>query len=135
MAVQCDLARLVERPALLDDPLLARVTGPALRAAYRGAATASSTRPATGCDWQREGCVPQRLSVACDACTRAGVPVLAGSDTGNLGTFQGFSLHRELELLAEAGLPPWEALRAGTTEAAALPAACPGASGRARPPT
>ena len=35
MAVQCDLARLVERPALLDDPLLQRVTGPSLRQAYR----------------------------------------------------------------------------------------------------
>ena len=46
------------------------------------------------------------------------MPILAGSDTGNLGTFQGFSLHRELELLAEAGLPAWDTLRAATTLAA-----------------
>jgi imidazolonepropionase-like amidohydrolase len=48
----------------------------------------------------------------------AGVSILAGSDTGNLGTFQGYSVHREIELMVEAGIPPWEALRAATTEAA-----------------
>lgn len=46
----------------------------------------------------------------------AGVPMLAGSDTGlgNAYTFAGFSLHDELALLVEAGLPPLEALRAAT---------------------
>jgi imidazolonepropionase-like amidohydrolase len=50
---------------------------------------------------------------------RAGVPVLAGSDAPNPGTAQGLSLHRELQLLVEAGLTPAEALAAAT----ALPAA------------
>ena len=46
---------------------------------------------------------------------RAGVPILAGTDAPNPGTAHGVSLHRELELLAAAGLSPLEALRAATS--------------------
>ncbi|HEX6053866.1 MAG TPA: amidohydrolase family protein [Gemmatimonadaceae bacterium] len=45
----------------------------------------------------------------------AGVPILAGSDAPNPGTTHGASIHRELELLVEAGLTPVEALRAATS--------------------
>lgn len=45
----------------------------------------------------------------------AGVPVLAGSDTPNPGTIHGASLHREMELLAQAGLTPEQALAAATS--------------------
>jgi imidazolonepropionase-like amidohydrolase len=45
---------------------------------------------------------------------QAGVPILAGTDVGNPFVVPGWSLHRELELLVEAGLSPLEALRAAT---------------------
>jgi len=45
---------------------------------------------------------------------RAGVPILAGSDTPNVRCIPGFSLHDELTLLVEAGLKPIEALQAAT---------------------
>ena len=44
----------------------------------------------------------------------AGVPILVGTDVGNPFVVPGSSVHRELELLVEAGLSPIEALRAGT---------------------
>ncbi len=44
---------------------------------------------------------------------RAGVPVLAGSDAGNPVTFHGISLIRELELLAQAGMPLTDVLEVG----------------------
>lgn len=43
-----------------------------------------------------------------------GVPILAGSDAQNPGTAYGAALHRELELLVEAGLTPLQALSAAT---------------------
>jgi len=45
---------------------------------------------------------------------RAGVAILAGSDTFNPYVYPGFSLHEELSLLVEAGLPPMAALQAAT---------------------
>jgi imidazolonepropionase-like amidohydrolase len=45
----------------------------------------------------------------------AGVPILAGTDAGNPGTSHGAALHRELELLVNAGMTPIQALIAGTS--------------------
>ena len=45
----------------------------------------------------------------------AGVPVLAGTDAPNPGTAHGVSIHRELELLHDAGLGNAEALAAATS--------------------
>jgi Amidohydrolase family len=53
-------------------------------------------------------------------CHRAGVRIIAGTDGPGIGTLApGFGLHRELELLVTAGLPPLDALRAATLHAAA----------------
>jgi imidazolonepropionase-like amidohydrolase len=49
---------------------------------------------------------------------RAGVPVIAGSDAGNPVTFHGISLIRELELLAQAGMPLTDVLKSATSRAA-----------------
>ncbi len=50
---------------------------------------------------------------------QAGVPIMAGTDANDTMIVPGFSLHRELRLLAEAGLAPMEILRAATTVPAA----------------
>ena len=49
---------------------------------------------------------------------KAGVPILAGSDGGNPATFHGIALIRELELLAQAGMPLTDVLKAATSRAA-----------------
>ena len=46
----------------------------------------------------------------------AGVPILTGTDTGVEGSLPSH-IHRDLELLVEAGLSPYEALEAGTKNA------------------
>jgi imidazolonepropionase-like amidohydrolase len=48
----------------------------------------------------------------------AGVPLLAGTDLGNPFVYAGSSLHDELGLLAQAGLTPFEALKAATVNPA-----------------
>jgi imidazolonepropionase-like amidohydrolase len=45
---------------------------------------------------------------------KAGVPIVAGSDTGLVG----FGLHREIELYAQAGMTPLEAIQSATIVAA-----------------
>lgn len=45
---------------------------------------------------------------------RAGVGILAGTDSAVPYAFPGFSLHDELQLMVEAGLTPMEALQAAT---------------------
>jgi len=50
---------------------------------------------------------------------RAGVPILAGTDTAaGVRVYPGFSLHDELELLVRAGLTPMQALQSATRNAA-----------------
>ena len=44
----------------------------------------------------------------------SGITIAAGTDAGNIGTLHGPALHREFELMAEAGLTPQEILTAAT---------------------
>lgn len=45
---------------------------------------------------------------------KSGITIAAGTDAGNIGTLHGPALHREFELMAEAGLSPQEILAAAT---------------------
>lgn len=49
---------------------------------------------------------------------RAGVPLVTGTDSGNLLLIHGPAIHRELQLWVQAGIPADAALRAATSEAA-----------------
>lgn len=50
----------------------------------------------------------------------AGIPVVAGTDSGVIGVVSGLSSPMEIALLVEAGLPPMEALKSATVRAAAM---------------
>ncbi|MDX2020075.1 MAG: amidohydrolase family protein [Deltaproteobacteria bacterium] len=119
MAVQCDMAMLAQpaapEAAWLRDPLLARVAGKRVLAQYTKP-EAWSARTRRTIEWQSAGCKANDFA-SIKKLVKAGVPIVAGSDTGNLGTFQGYSLHREMHLLVQAGLSVWQALAAGTTSA------------------
>jgi imidazolonepropionase-like amidohydrolase len=66
---------------------------------------------------QRRELFPRLLRLVGDL-RRAGVRIMAGTDTGTTYLFPGFSLHDELALLVKAGLTPMEALQAATVEPA-----------------
>lgn len=76
--------------------------------------------------------IPERVYTAAEEAIRqlkaAGVPILAGTDAPNPGTAHGASIHREMELLVQAGLTPLEALTAAT----AMPARIFGLTDRGR---
>jgi imidazolonepropionase-like amidohydrolase len=58
--------------------------------------------------------VYERMLLLTGSMHRAGVKILAGTDTYNAYCFPGFGLHDELELLVKAGLTPLEALQTAT---------------------
>lgn len=115
MAVQCDMAAFAAQPALLDRPLLRAVASAATLGAYRNELKFANKAHGT-IRWQTADRDNDLTAVR--KLAEAGVTLLAGSDTGNLGTFQGYSLHREIKILHEAGLPAWDALASATTKAA-----------------
>jgi imidazolonepropionase-like amidohydrolase len=114
MAVQQDFLDILEDHRLLDNPLLRLVAGEDLLNGYR-ALDPNEFANCPTCRWQREG--RKHYGISLSRLAHAGAPIVAGSDSGNLGTFQGFSLHRELILLHQWGLSAWDALAAGTSRA------------------
>src|SRR6266852_3486111 len=48
----------------------------------------------------------------------AGIPVVMGTDAGNIGTLHGPSVFRELQIMTQAGLTPLQVLRSATSNGA-----------------
>lgn len=112
LAVHADLLQLMHKPELLQDPLLQANSDTALLAAYADTA-AYSDQYKRFVRYLRNS-RSQSLDNA-RAFVDAGALLLTGTDAGNPGTLQGFSVHREMALLAETGVEPWEILAAATT--------------------
>jgi hypothetical protein len=76
--------------------------------------------PALRTEWAPKPPTQKDKSDAADwkAQHRAGVRLLAGSDSLDRYVFVGSSLHRELQMLVDAGLTPLEALQTATTNPA-----------------
>lgn len=93
---------------LSNDPDL----GPLLGASERSQLGAAFSGGAAGADFDN-------VMQAVRAFHEAGVPILAGTDAPNPGTAHGATMHRELELLAAAGLSAEAVLAAATSAPAA----------------
>lgn len=111
MGVQAEVANLADDPTLLDAPLLRAVATPELLKSYRDIAHYIS-KASFWLKWQRESRQTFLRSIA--KLFKSGACVLLGSDTGNLGLFQGYSAHREAQMYAKAGVPIHEILYAAT---------------------
>ncbi|MCI0690811.1 CIA30 family protein [candidate division KSB1 bacterium] len=112
MTVETELVYLAQNPALLDNSLLAAVATPAVVDAYRDTSKFDN-RTKAWLRWQKSGQANYRRSIK--KLDDGGVKIMAGTDAGNFGTFQGFSVHREMQIMAEAGVSIWQALAAATT--------------------
>jgi imidazolonepropionase-like amidohydrolase len=118
LVVHTDLSEFYDHPAIVDSPLFAATAADTIRATYRHGVDGLDQRTRGWIDRQRSGKADALASVR--RLHAAGVAILVGTDAGNWGTVQGYSVHRELIRLVEAGLSSWEALAAGTTSAAAF---------------
>lgn len=112
LGVQMGHADLALKPALRQRPLLQRLAAPKVLAGYADPAK-FLPKPAFWLRWQKKSRPLYLQSLA--KLHRAGVPLLVGPDGGNYGVIQGWSVHREMQLWQEAGLPRWAILRAATT--------------------
>ena len=103
----------------LEHPLIAATTPPWFLDALREHAT----RPLSDQEAELAAAIEERLMTAMANVKRlsdAGVLVVAGTDAPYPGVFQGEGIHRELELLVEAGLTPLQAITVATHNAARL---------------
>lgn len=112
LVVHTDLSAFLTTPAMADAPLLAALTTDTVRSVYRKGAVQVDERTRAWVERQRAATTTILESVG--RLYRAGVPMLTGTDAGNWGVIQGYSVHREMIRLVEAGLPPWDALAAAT---------------------
>jgi imidazolonepropionase-like amidohydrolase len=122
IVVFTDLGYIAAAPAaneVLDNSLLPTVTTAGHIAAYRDPSRWDEPTQAWAA-WSlahnAHGMQFQNLM----ALRNAGVRIVAGSDSGNTGTFMAYSIHRELTQMVRAGMSPLEALRAATTNASAF---------------
>lgn len=111
LTVGTDFADFLFDPEVLDAPLARRLAPKTLFSAYRDPEL-------TGRYQDRRDTFEKRNATTVASIRKlkeAGVTVLAGTDSGNWGTIQGYSVHREMIILTEAGFSPFEALAAATT--------------------
>ncbi len=115
---QCPTLTVLHNITFIDDPSLARDS----RLKYMSRDIRSSWDPARDFRFQNRTSedialgkkVYQKELELVGAMQRAGVDILAGTDTGNPYCLPGFGLHDELGLLVQAGLTPMQALQAAT---------------------
>jgi imidazolonepropionase-like amidohydrolase len=117
---QCPTLTVLHNIVFLDDPTLAADS----RLKYIPGELKSIWNPETGGDARFVNLTPEDFALGkkvfqkqlelVGALQRAGVEILAGTDTGNPYCLPGFGLHDELGLLVKAGLTPMEALQTAT---------------------
>ena len=100
-----------EHPELLDDPDVGRSVDPDVIAAAKQAARMNHVTPTDREEFERARRNTRKLAAG-------GVLIGAGSDGGSALDFPGLMLHRELELLADAGLSLMDVLVAATRNGA-----------------
>ena len=112
-----EFLNLTQDSTLLESPLLTEMTSADLLKSYKDT---SAFAPGFKRWLKMQERSREDILNTIRALGEAGVPILVGTDAGNVGTFQGYSVHREMQLMVDAGLSPWNALESATTSAGAF---------------
>ncbi len=112
MTYQQDLLNILENRSLLNSPLLERSITKELMQSYR---TMNPNGPFTQrmLLWQIKG--RDNYYRTLKKLFDAGIPLMTGTDSGDIGVFQGYSVHREMAMFAKAGIDNWSVLQAATS--------------------
>lgn len=101
----------LDNAGFADDPRL-KYMKPSWKKRWLNMTNDSAKTPVE--EWKKRRETIQKEKALVGKMQRAGVGILAGTDTANPYVFPGFSLHDELAMLVEAGLTPIQALQAAT---------------------
>lgn len=101
-----------------SDSLLSRTVLPAVWASINNPASVSSQTRANPQTMEARKRMLQQAVENLQQVYSAGVPICLGTDSGNEATFPGYSVHREMELLVQAGMEPMRVIEAATMTAA-----------------
>ncbi len=119
MTYQTEMLHLSTDRSWLDSPLLVAVASPGLLAAYHTFSFDSSPYLIMRLGQQRQWAPSYAPTLK--KLSDAGIPLLTGTDAGgDVGVFQAFSVHREMQIFVDSGLSPWQALAGSTTLANSL---------------
>lgn len=102
----------LDQPGFRHDPRLAYMPPPT--ASAWDATNSPVFGKFTSADWDCARATQAQRREVVRLMAKAGVGILAGTDTPNPGCFPGFSLHDELALLVACGLTPLQALQTAT---------------------
>ena len=116
VAVYEALPRLADEPSLLQSPDIAQVISPEILSSLSDQSLHSwMSSPEGQAHVERFRLWTANAVENLRRLNAAGVTILAGSDSGNLATFHGPGLLRELELLVSAGLTHVQAIASATS--------------------
>ncbi|MCG7550492.1 amidohydrolase family protein [Pseudoalteromonas sp. Of7M-16] len=114
LTIHTDFVNYLFDPTVLDAPLIKELVPDALISAYRHADLIAKYK-------SKQAKFRERNSVtfsSVNAMINAGVRVLVGTDSGNWNTIQGYSVHREMKLLVDAGMTSHQAIASATSYSA-----------------
>ncbi|MEM6263454.1 MAG: amidohydrolase family protein, partial [Bacteroidota bacterium] len=112
LAVQSEMAFLYDQPEILNSSLVGSVVSSGILTSYQDTSNIKG-RLLRWLQYQRR--FKTDFFAGVRKWQEAGIPIMGGTDSGNPGIFQGYSIHRELIHLGDAGLSNWEALASVTS--------------------
>jgi len=112
LSVDTDLVDFIKHPEILATPMAVKLANQEIRSSY----TIENLKW-TSAKLDELQNRSQHYYRSTKTLIDAGVTILTGSDSGNYGTIQGYSVHREMIKLVQSGMSNWQALQASTTKA------------------
>jgi len=112
LSVDTDLVDFIKYPEILATPMAVKLASEQIRASYK-----LEDLKWTPAKLDKLHNRSQHYYRSAKTLIDAGVTILTGSDSGNYGTIQGYSVHREMIKLVHSGMSTWQALQASTTNA------------------
>jgi imidazolonepropionase-like amidohydrolase len=112
LSVDTDLVDFIKFPEILTTPMAMKLANEQIRSSYK-----LENLQWTSAKLDELHNRSQHYYRSVKTLIDAGVTILTGSDSGNYGTIQGYSVHREMIKLVQSGMSTWQALQASTTSA------------------